>query len=87
MELVERENFKDLVEETINFINNIITEEIKFTIYDKIPNKSLNGSFSFNDGFGFANSINNTILNIPNTIISPKMSMEINDGSMATENL
>lgn len=61
MEKIEKQNFKDGVEETINFINNVITEEIKFIIYEKIPSKSLNGSFSFNDGLGFGNSISSPI--------------------------
>lgn len=30
-------------------------------MYEKIPNKSLNGSFSFNDGLGFGNSVASAI--------------------------
>ena len=49
MEEVEKNSFKENVDETINFINNLITEEIKFIVFEKIPQKSINCSFSFNN--------------------------------------
>lgn len=56
MENAQKLNFREIVDETVAFINNIITEEIKFIIYERIPSKSLSNSFSFNDGLGFGNS-------------------------------
>lgn len=56
MEKVENLNFKETVDDTINFINNLITEELKFIVYDRIPQKSANCSFSFNEGMGIASS-------------------------------
>lgn len=81
MEQVEKFNFKEGVDETISFINNIITEEIKFIVYDRIPSKSLNGSFSFNDGLGFGSSISNS--NAVATVIYN----ESNEQTIISENI
>jgi hypothetical protein len=59
MEKVEQCNFRESMEETINFINNVISEEIRFIVFEKIPSKSLNGSFSFNEGMGMGAGVGN----------------------------
>jgi hypothetical protein len=53
MEKVEKCDFKEAVEETISFINNVIEEEIKLTMRCRVPNKSLNGTFTFSNGSTF----------------------------------
>lgn len=49
IEDIEKLNFKDSVDECINFINNLITQEIRIIVCERIPQKSMNCSFSFND--------------------------------------